>query len=63
MTIPELLSTKMFRGNQSFLTRELGVNRGTLRKYMNDTKGEFHYVRQSGEDYELFVNQTNKAND
>ena len=61
MTIPELLNNRMFRGNQSELSRTLGVNRNTLRKYDSDTKGKHHFVRCIGEDYELFTNQSNKA--
>lgn len=60
MTISDLLSNKFYRNNQSVLSVDLGVNRGTLRKYMNDEKGEFHFVRNSGDKLELFTNQTNK---
>lgn len=60
MTITELLQTKMYRNNQSFLARELGVNRGTFRKYMNDLAGEFHFIRKAGSEYQLFTNQTCK---
>jgi len=61
MTISDLLNTKMYRNNQSFLARELGVNRGTFRKYMGDESGEFHFIREyvSGK-IELYTNQSNK---
>jgi hypothetical protein len=64
MTIQELLATKMYRNNQSFLARELGTNRGTLHKYMNDEAGEFHFIRKTrgvlGDKLELFTNQSYK---
>jgi len=64
-TIADLLNTRLFRQNQTFLTRELGVNRNTVRKYMGDESGEFHFVRVTkGNDHdklELFTNQTNKV--
>lgn len=61
MTINELLSTKMFRHNQSELARSLKIDRATLRKYLDDLKGKHHFVRCIGEDYELFTNKTNKV--
>lgn len=61
MTISELLKTKMFRNNQTYLARGLGVNRGTFRKYMDDDKGEFHFVKKVGDEYQLFTNQTKKC--
>lgn len=63
MTIPELLATKMYRYNQSFLARELELNRGTFRKYMNDKEGVFHFIRESNGKLELFTNQSNKITD
>tara|TARA_R110000764_G_scaffold239783_1_gene340001 strand:- start:486 stop:692 length:207 start_codon:yes stop_codon:yes gene_type:complete len=61
MTISDLLSTKMYRNNQSFLARELGVNRTTFRKYMNDTDGEFHFIKGAFDgELELYTNQSNK---
>jgi len=60
MTITELLQTKMYRNNQSFLARELGINRGTFRKYMNDTSGDYHFLKKAGSGYQLFTNQTLK---
>tara|TARA_R110000803_G_scaffold95395_4_gene163379 strand:- start:1212 stop:1388 length:177 start_codon:yes stop_codon:yes gene_type:complete len=51
----------MYRNNQSFLARELGVNRNTFRKYMNDATGEFHFIKEySGGKIELYTNQSNK---
>ena len=61
MTIPELLSNRMFRHNQSELARTLKVTRNTLRKYQDDKEGKNHFVRIIEESYELFTNQTNKA--
>ena len=60
MTIPELLSTKMYRNNQSFLARELNLNRNTFRKYMNDSLGKFHIIREFDGELEFFTNQSNK---
>ena len=63
-TIPALLSNRFYRNNQSLLANDIGINRGTLRKYMNDEAGEFHYVKTSfdedTETMELFTNQTNR---
>lgn len=61
MTIQDLLNTKMYRGNQSFLARELGINRGTFRKYKDDMTGEFHIIREANGKLELFTNQSNKV--
>ena len=58
MTITELLEGKMFRQNQSFLARTLGVSRGTVIKYSRDITGAFHFVRITGEEYELFINRS-----
>lgn len=61
MTINELLLTPYYRGNQSLLAKDLNVNRGTLRKYMTDIKGEFHLIKTErvlGK--QLFTNQSNK---
>ena len=60
MTIQDLLATKMYRHNQSFLARELCLNRGTFRKYMDDEAGEFHFIRELNGKLELFTNQSNK---
>ena len=66
MTITELLSTPYYRGNQSLLAEELGVNRGTVRLYAKDTEGKFHFIKQSAHKFfkgnvELFTNQSNKV--
>ena len=61
-TIPNLLESKMYRFNQSFLARELGVNRGTLNKYAEDYEGDYHVVIENELGIELFTNQTNKIN-
>lgn len=61
MTIDRLLSTKMFRHNQSELARALKINRSTLRRYIDDTEGKHHFVRCMGDDHELFTNQSNKV--
>ena len=63
MTINDLLLNKHYRGNQTELSRDLNVTRNTVRKYMNDDKGEFHHIKNGfTENPELFTNQTNKAN-
>ncbi|HFW5086690.1 TPA: protein ninH [Salmonella enterica subsp. enterica serovar Javiana] len=41
-TIHELLPTT--RGNITELARILNCDRGTLRKYIKDKKGEFHVI-------------------
>ena len=60
-TILKELGTKMYRGNQTRLAGDLCINRGTLRKYINDEKGEYHQIieSKSGE-LELFTNQSRK---
>lgn len=45
-TVNDLLNTMEFRFNQSELARFLNINRGTLRKYMTDLKGENHCIRK-----------------
>jgi len=61
MTISDLLSTKMYRNNQSFLARELSVNRSTFRKYMFDEDGEFHFIKEYVDGkIELYSNQSKK---
>ena len=63
MTINDLLLNKHYRGNQTELSKDLGVTRNTVRKYMNDDKGEFHFIKNGfTKNPELFTNQTNKAN-
>ena len=61
MTIDALLSTRMFRGNQSELARTLNVTRNTVKKYQEDAEGKHHFVRCIGEDYQLFTNQSNRV--
>lgn len=62
MTINKLLFNAHYRGNQSLLAADLNVNRGTLRKYMNDVMGEFHFIKiNNATPMELFTNQSNKA--
>ena len=60
MTINDLLNTREYRGNQSLLARELGINRGTLIMYMDDTKGKHHFIIKDGDKSEFFSNMTNK---
>jgi predicted site-specific integrase-resolvase len=60
MIINDLLLNKYYRGNQTLLAKDLGINRGTFRQYMNDEKGAFHFVRNINGKLELFTNQTNK---
>lgn len=64
-TIPALLSNRFYRNNQSLLAKDMGINRGTLRKYMNDDDGAFHHVKislneEKDEMMELYTNQTNR---
>jgi len=61
MTINSLLLNTHYRGNQTQLAKDLNVNRGTLRKYMNDTTGEFHFIRLVGAVPQLFTNQSSKV--
>ena len=58
MTINDLLYNAFYRGNQTLLAIKLDIGRGTLRKYMDDIKGEFHFIKVSSGDIELFTNQT-----
>ncbi|PHR55934.1 MAG: hypothetical protein COA43_14540 [Robiginitomaculum sp.] len=59
MTIADLLCNAHYRGNQTLLAEVLTVNRNTLRKYMTDIEGEFHFIRISGNGaIELYTNQT-----
>ena len=60
MTINDLLLNKHYRGNQTLLAKDLNINRGTLRKYMLDEKGDFHFIVKCGDKYELYTNQSNK---
>ena len=41
-SIPELLV--LFRGNQTALAKELGIDRNTVRKYAHDKKRRFHTI-------------------
>ena len=61
MTITELLTTRMFRHNQSELSRCLNVTRNTLSKYKDDLEGKHHFVRCIGDKYELFTNQSERV--
>ena len=54
MTLNQLLLTKEYRGNQSLLSRELGINRGTLRKYLTDEEGENHHINTVDGKYVMF---------
>ena len=60
MTINDLLLNKHYRGNQTLLAKDLNINRGTLRKYMTDEDGGFHFVGKCAGKYELYTNQSNK---
>ena len=55
MTINDLLSNAHYRSNQTLLAKDLKVNRGTLRKYMTDEKGESHMIIKIGKSYILFA--------
>ncbi len=62
MTINTFLYNAHYRGNQSLLANDLKVNRSTLKKYMTDIIGEFHFIKiNSVGPMELFTNQSNKA--
>ena len=66
MTINELLLTPYYRGNQSLLAKELNVNRATVKKYIDDAKGEFHFIDAKTDKFrlisaELYTNQSNKV--
>lgn len=50
-TVKELLATPAIKHNQSVLSRFLGINRGTLRKYMNDTNRTRHVCLYMGGEY------------
>lgn len=63
MVILDLLGTKLYRGNQTLLAKDLNLNRGTFRKYMLDDEGEHHFIRNNNGTLELFTNQTRKIND
>ena len=61
MTINDLLLNTHYRGNQTLLAKNLNVNRGTLRKYMTDEAGEFHFIKEyTDSKIELFTNQSMK---
>jgi hypothetical protein len=45
VTVYDLLLTKELAHNQADLAKMLGVNRGTLRKYMHDVRGRRHCIR------------------
>lgn len=59
-TIHALLRTELVRHNQTYLTQLLGVNRGTVRKYMHDEGGLHHEVKITDDGYEVFINISNK---
>lgn len=65
MTLNDLLGNSFFRGNQTLLSNTLNINRGTLRKYLEDTKSEYHFIKcnkkSAGfDEYELFTNTTKR---
>ena len=60
MLINDLLYNKKYRGNQTELAKDLSINRGTFRRYMVDEKGEFHFIKKTGDNLELFANQSKK---
>lgn len=65
MTLKDLLLNSFFRGNQTLLSETLKINRGTLRKYLEDTEGNHHLIKinfdnENDNTYELFTNNTNK---
>ena len=54
-TVTDLLGTMQFKLNQSELARALNVSRTTLRKYMADTKGEYHQIRMLNGSWQLLA--------
>ncbi len=65
MTLNDLLLNNHFRGNQSYLAATLNIQRGTLKKYLPDEEGDYHFICQTGEKdglntYNFFTNQTSK---
>ena len=62
MTINKFLYNAHYRGNQSLLAKDLNVNRSTLKKYMPDILGEYHFIKvHNSGSMELFTNQSNKV--
>ncbi len=57
MTVTDLLKSDQYKFNQSKLARDLNISRGTLRAYMEDKKGDYHFVTGK----ELYTNQSNKV--
>lgn len=43
-TVTDLLETMDFMRNQTHLAKALNVSRNTVRKYMSDTKGQYHCI-------------------
>lgn len=44
LSVPEILRSDYYSENQTSLAWALGISRGTLRKYMNDTENKNHVV-------------------
>jgi hypothetical protein len=61
-TVSGMLFTKEIRCNQSKLAKMLGVNRGTLRKYMDDPNGVNHCIRLYEGKVQLMVKTHGAAN-
>ena len=55
MKLSELLKTGEFKYNKSLLSRELGVNRKTVDKYLKDINGDNHYAKQIDGEWYLFA--------
>jgi hypothetical protein len=58
--IPQMLQSKSIRYNQSKLAVILNINRGTLRKYMNDSEGLEHVIVGVGNKF-IFMSTTHGA--
>jgi hypothetical protein len=61
MLIKDLLHNCHYRGNQTLLSEKLNINRGTLRKFMNDNDDSRHFIRVRSGKVEFFTNQSNKV--
>ena len=54
MTLTDLLATPYYRSNKTLLSKDLGVSRNTLNKYLEDKDGASHVIRKQYGEYVLF---------